>query len=436
MEYIEFDRHAIKTPPRSLWLDGWRVDYLAFSAPENAHKPPLMVVGGAFQNFTSYKYSVERIYEDFPVILIDLPSLGNNDQLGPELGMEELAELLLKMVQALKLPKVHMMGLSLGSAVVSTFAYKYPEYMGKLMVAGIVINPRKSWRMLVKESVRVLERGDMMDTFAQGVVLYLVNYHKLHKTGLSPTARRLFYRQMKRLNDNERERYKINGWRLYDTKGLIGFPECETLVMTGEYDSFTLPHENAEFASRCPNATFALVENADHLPQLERREASLNLFSAFLRGEDLTAIDGVRILDPHTVMQGERRRSVRYRPLQPKAQWQLRTHEGELLAQCEATVVDINFFGCLIKLKEPALLEGHDLEELDHQITLCAPEFQLGVLVFEATKEGCLRGIFKHGDIKVAEAFRDQLTDLQWFEEVEGGTSVKAPSLSVSSAFK
>lgn len=93
MQYIEYDRHAIKTPPSSLWLEGWRVDYLAFSSPENAHKPPLMVVGGAFQNFTSYKYSVERIYQDFPVILIDLPSLGNNDQLGPELGMEELAEL-------------------------------------------------------------------------------------------------------------------------------------------------------------------------------------------------------------------------------------------------------------------------------------------------------------------------------------------------------
>lgn len=415
MQYLEYDRHAIKTPPCSLWLEGWRVDYLAFASPANAHKPPLMVVGGAFQNFTSYKYSVERIYQDFPVILIDLPSLGNNDQLGPELGMEELAELLLKMVQALGIPKVHMMGLSLGSAVVSTFAYKYPEYMGKLMVAGIVINPRKSWRMLVKESVRVLERGDMMDVFAQGVVLYLVNYHKLDKTGLRPTARRLFYRQMKQLNENERERYKINGWRLYDTKGLIGFPECETLVMTGEYDSFTLPSENAEFASRCPNVKFALVENADHLPQLERREESLNLFSAFLRGDSIEGIKGVRVLDPNKVLASDRRRSERYAPTHPQARWQLLTHEGEVLAQSAATVVDINFFGCLIKLENPNVMGVHTLEDLDNQITLLNPELALGILVFEQTPDGYLRGIFKHGNIEAAERFRELLTDQQFF---------------------
>lgn len=419
MQYIEYDRHAIKTPPSSLWLEGWRVDYLAFSSPENAHKPPLMVVGGAFQNFTSYKYSVERIYQDFPVILIDLPSLGNNDQLGPELGMEELAELLLKMVQKLGLPKVHMMGLSLGSAVVSTFAYKYPQYMDKLMVAGIVINPRKSWRMLVKESVRVLERGDMMDVFAQGVVLYLVNYHKLHKTGLRPTARRLFYRQMKQLNENERERYKINGWRLYDTKGLIGFPECETLVMTGEYDSFTLPSENAEFASRCPNAKFALVENADHLPQLERREESLNLFSAFLRGDSIEGIEGVRVLDPNEVLAGDRRRSERYVATHPKAQWRLLTHEGELLAQSVAEIVDINFFGCLIKLKEPSVIKGYNLEDLDNQITLHHPELVLGMLVFAQTNEGYLRGIFKHGNIEAAEHFRELLDNEDYFAQIQ-----------------
>src|SRR5699024_413675 len=180
--------------------------------------------------------------------------------------------------------------------------------------------------------------------------MYLVNYHKLHKTGQRRTARRLLYRQMKQLNENERERYKINGWRLYDTKGLIGFPECETLVMTGEYDSFTLPSENAEFASRCPNVKFALVENADHLPQLERRGGSLNLFSAFLRGDSMEGIEGVRVLEPNEVLAGDRRRSERYTPTQPQAHWQLLTHEGEMLAESAATVVDINFFGCLIKL--------------------------------------------------------------------------------------
>ena len=94
IRYQEYTRSAIKAAPFQLWVGQWRIDYLAFSHPDNAHKPPLLVVGGAFQNFTSYKYCVERIYQDFPVVLVDLPSLGNNTQIAPDLSMEDLADLL------------------------------------------------------------------------------------------------------------------------------------------------------------------------------------------------------------------------------------------------------------------------------------------------------------------------------------------------------
>src|SRR5690606_40099016 len=133
---------------------------------------------GPFRSCTSYKYVVVRIHEDFPVILAALPSLGNNDQLAPDLGMGDLAGLLYGFVEEMQLPRVHLMGLSLGSAIVSTFAYKYPQRTEKLIVAGILTRPLKSWRMLVDESVRVLDEG-RMDEFSQAVVLYLVNYHRL-----------------------------------------------------------------------------------------------------------------------------------------------------------------------------------------------------------------------------------------------------------------
>ena len=313
IRYQEYTRSAIKAAPFQLWVGQWRIDYLAFSHPDNAHKPPLLVVGGAFQNFTSYKYCVERIYQDFPVVLVDLPSLGNNTQIAPDLSMEDLADLLYEFTCQTGLKKVHLMGLSLGSAVASTFAYKYPEATDKLIVAGIVTRPRKSWRMLVEESVRVLEQG-RMDEFSQAVVLYLVNYDKMKETGITPTARKLFYRQMKRLSDNERERYKINGRRLLSVEGLLGYPECDTLVTTGEFDSFTLPWENASFAEKCPNAQFTLIKGADHLPQLEKREVSLDLFSTFLRGESLDTVQGIRRFGKGEYNRIERRRAERLVP--------------------------------------------------------------------------------------------------------------------------
>lgn len=421
IDFLTYSRSAIKAEPRTLWLDKWRLDYLPFAKPENAHKPALLVMGGAFQNFTSYKYCVEKIYEHFPVILLDLPSLGNNDQVAPDLGMEDLADLVYSFVAEAGLDKVHLMGLSLGSAIASTFAYKYPELTGRLIVAGIVTRPRKSWRMLVEESVRVLEE-QRMDEFSQAVVLYLVNYHRIRETGITPTARRLFYRQMKSLNENERERYKINGRRLLSVEGMLGYPDCETLVVTGEYDSFTLPWENASYADRCANARFVLIKGADHLPQLEKREESLELFSTFLQGKALEELDGIRIMPAGSSKTIERRRSERLVPCNSHARVTSESRVGDRFRFDQSVkVVDINFFGCLLKLEKP----GFSLADHARDCTLFmeSPELRLELLAFDYDDKGYIRCLFKHGNISEAERFGELLRNGEYFLQPKKGES-------------
>ncbi|MEE3319732.1 MAG: alpha/beta hydrolase [Pseudomonadota bacterium] len=422
IHYEEYTRSSIKAEPLQMWVGKWRIDYLAFAHPDNAHKPPLLVVGGAFQNFTSYKYCVERIYEDFPVILVDLPSLGNNTQIAPDLSMEDLADLLYEFSRLSGLATVHLMGLSLGSAIASTFAYKYPDATGKLIVAGIVTRPRKSWRMLVDESKRVLGEG-RMDEFSQAVVLYLVNYNRLKETGITPTARKLFYRQMKRLSENERERYVINGSRLLSVEGLLGYPECDTLVTTGEYDSFTLPWENASFAEKCPNAQFVLIKGADHLPQLEKREVSLNLFSTFLRGESIENVEGTRYFKKGETRNLERRRAERLVPCNSHGHVTSESRIGDQYRfNKPVKVVDINFFGCLIKLDEPGFsLADH---ARDCTLTMENPDLKLDLLVFDYDDEGYLRCLFKHGNIALADRFTELLKDSQYFLRPGGDDKV------------
>ncbi len=413
-EYVPYSRAALKQGVQTAMIDEWRVDYLAFSAPENAHKPPLVVVGGAFQNFTSYKYSVERIYEDFPVVLVDLPSLGNNPQVAPDLGMEDLADLLYEFVQEAGWPRIHAMGLSLGSAIASTYAYKYPQATGKLLVTGIVTRPRKSWRMLVEESVRVLEQG-RMDAFSQAVVLYLVNYARLKETGIRSTTRKMFQRQMKRLTDNERERYKINGTRLTTVEELLGYPECDTLVATGEYDSFTLPWENAQFAYGCPNATFCLIENADHLAQLEQREASLEMFSAFLNDRPMGDIKGIRRIPRASIPKMERRRNPRLTPVNPQARLVAESPvDSRYRLDIAVDVVDINFFGCRLHAKAASFPVASHAR--DCTLMLKLPKLDLELLIFDYDEQGYLRCLFKHGDIKLASSFVAQLADPLMFQ--------------------
>jgi len=413
LSYQCYDRASLKSEPLRHFVGKWRVDYVAFSLPENAHKVPLVVLGGAFQNFNSYKFCVERIQVDFPVILVDLPSLGNNDQLAPELGMEDLADLLHEFVVQMGLPKVSLMGLSLGSVVASTFAYKHPQLTDKLIVAGIIPKPRKAWRMLLEESVRVLDEQRMQE-FGQAVVLYLVNYGKLAETGITPTARRLFQRQMASFSENEQARYRINANRLLEVEGILGYPKCETLVTTGEYDSFTLPHENGAFAAKCPNATFVLIEGADHLPQLEKRDESLELFSAFLRGVPLEEVAGVRVVPKARIDDIERRGHERVIPCNPMVRVTSESKIGDAFRFDQpARIVDLSFFGCCIQLMAPVPSLAEHTRDLT--LHLQSPEFSRDLLVFEYNEQGLLRCIFLHGNIQKAEEWAALLKDPAFF---------------------
>lgn len=410
--FDEYTRNSLRSTPRQDMVGRWRVDYLAFTSPEVAGKVPLIVLGGAFQNFNSYKYCVEQVMQAVPVIMVDLPSLGNNDQLAPELGMEDLADLLHQWTEKAGLQKVSLMGLSLGSVVASTYAYKYPQNTEKLIVTGILPRPRKSWRMLLEESVRVLDEG-RLDEFGQAVVLYLVNHARLKETEITDITRRLFHRQMRSFHENEQQRYRINARRLMEVEGILGYPSCPTLVATGEYDSFTLPYENAKFADRCPNAVFALIKGADHVAQLEKRDESVGMFRAYLAGEDLNTLPGIQVFPKGTYSKLERRGEPRFVPCNPNARViSVSPVDGNIAIDKKVKIRDMNFFGCLLEYDA----SGFSLAEHSRDLILCleGSPLRIELLLFEH-EENTLRCLFKHGSFDTATELKALLDDELFF---------------------
>jgi len=422
--YEAYNRSSLKQSPKTDFIGTWRVEYLAFSEPENAHKVPLIVLGGAFQNFNSYKYCVEQILQAVPVILVDLPSLGNNNQLAPQLGMEDLADLLFLWTRKMGLEKVSLMGLSLGSVLASTYAFKQPQAMHKLIVTGILVRPRKSWRMLLEESLKALDE-QRLDEFGQAVVLYLVNHARLKETEITDITRKLFHRQMRGFHENEQQRYRINANRLLEVESILGYPECETLVATGEFDSFTLPWENAQFAARCPNAVFALIKGADHVAQLEKRDESVNMFATFLRGGDLHAIKGIEVLTKRQCETMERRGESRFMPNNPNASViSFSQVDGSLAVDMKVKIRDMSFFGCVLEYEHT----DFPLEKHARDLILC-PEgsaLRIEMLVFEQ-HDNIMRCLFKHGSFVIAEELKALLEDNIFFrrlaeQDVSGGS--------------
>ena len=401
-----YHRDSFKQPARTTWIDGWKIEYMAIADPKTIHKTPIVIVGGAFQNFNSYKYCVEQLFESGPVILIDLPSMGANQQItnrdtgisAGTLELPDLSEMLGRWLDIVGIQKVSVMGMSLGSVVASCFAYHRPDLMDRMILMGVMQKTRKSWRMILEESLKLMQEN-RMEEFGQAVILYLVNHAKLDKTRMSPTAKKLFFRQMADFTGTERERYDINCNRLLRLTN-VPIPECKTLVAAGQYDSFTLPHENANFALQCPDMEFALISNADHVPQLQRRKETMSLFTSFLKGESIQNLDGIIPMTREQMQSMERRGEERISVLQPKTKLSHR----ECKTEVPVTIADVTFFGMYLKLDDVTQLDFVNEHPRDLALHLEDEEgpFSIECLIFEATEQG-IRALFKHGSFELAD---------------------------------
>ncbi|UIZ57217.1 alpha/beta hydrolase [Acinetobacter sp. SCLZS86] len=401
-----YDKHSFKQPARTTWINGWKVEYMAIAQPETAHLTPIVIIGGAFQNFNSYKYCVEQLFRAGPIILIDMPSMGANQQMtnvetGESAGtleLHDLGQMLGDWLDIVDLDKVSVMGMSLGSVVASCLADQRPELIDRMILMGVMQKTRKSWRMLLEESLHLMKE-QRMDEFGQAVILYLVNHAKMEQTRMSPTAKRLFYRQMADFTATEQDRYDVNCNRLLRLTN-VPIPQCKVLVACGQYDSFTLPHENANFALQCPNMEFAMIANADHVPQLQRRKETMNLFATFLSDESIQDLDGIIPMTRAQLLTMERRGEARIAVQNPHSHLQHRHSDLNVATH----IVDLNFFGVLLDFENPTLSAQAAQFERDMALQLQDEEgsFSIECLIFES--EGSqLRALFKHGSFDVAE---------------------------------
>ncbi len=336
----DYSAQSLSSEPDILFLDGWQLRYQAFAARADDPRPPVLLLGGAFQSFRSFAGEVSELLAEHPVILLDLPSQGGNLQLAAELSLEDLADLIAAFAERLGLPPLMPIGLSYGSALAALFAARHPRRCARLLLAGITAFGRPGARLLLEEALARLDEGDQ-SAFAHGVLTGLINPLQLERTGVSPVFRKAMLRQLQRLTAAEIERYRQNSRRLLAFGGFERHPTCPTLVLAGEYDHFTQPWEHAVFAHACGNAEFALIHDADHLAQFERREACARLYGPFLRGEALPerAEGSTRI--PRTRLLGlERRFEVRHRPAQGHARL-----EHPQFGVYAAELMELGYFG-------------------------------------------------------------------------------------------
>lgn len=408
MQFSTFESNSLKQAPSIQMVGRYKLEFQCFSHKENIGKTPVVFLGGAFQSFTSFKTEVELVYQTHPVILLDLPSQGSNDQLAPELDLKDFSSLLKGFFEAQQIEQVIMVGISYGSAMATLFAAEHPQFVERLLVSGITCFRRDTLVLLLEDSLNLLAQGELK-AFAATAVSNLINHNRMQETEVGKTYRRLLYRQVARLNDNEQLRYAQNTQRLLRFDGFVRFPACPTLVATGEFDNFTLPEENAAFAANCADALFAVIDDADHLSQFERRDVTSELFYRFIQSKCIKGIDGTRLFKASEYSSQERR-------LQPR----LKLEQNSALLIDETTgiehrisVADINFSGCQLNLDHCDLTISESSKGL--KLHIDGMKHQFHVRIMERHQKN-LRCIIIQRDVKAADELIELLESIDDFD--------------------
>ncbi|MCO4794501.1 MAG: alpha/beta hydrolase [Bacteriovoracaceae bacterium] len=369
---------------QEIWCGPWKVEFQYFCNPGKENLPPILILGGAFQKFHSFKKDVRILMQEFPVLLVDLPGQGGNEQLSGDLNFDLMADILIDFLDEIEVEKVVPIALSYGSAIGYFMAKNHSHRVHKLILGGTTTSIRSSVSLLLEESIHALKRGEMED-FASGVVLNLMNYSRRNEIKGGEIIGKKLLQNIRNLSENEKVRY------IHNTKRLISMSipndelDVETLVMVGEFDNFTTPYECFEVSTKFKNSSFAIVQGTDHLASYERKELVNKNFLNFALGKDMSKLNGITVWD-------KKEYPTDLRQLDPRFEVEVNAFlDAENGLVIPVIVKDINHHGVRM---EASFYEADFFEQKSWKLKIPQMDLSHDVLLFN--QEGIeFRGIFK-----------------------------------------
>jgi pimeloyl-ACP methyl ester carboxylesterase len=354
IEYLtELTVQAFRDEPKTVIVNSWQVNYLAFSRPENQHKTPLVLVGGAFQYFHSFISDVKAYLPHVPVILIALPGQSSNrdPRDASALGLKDLADLMEGLFQTLGLTSVTLAGFSYGSVTAYTYAYTYEHRLDKLILVGCSLQLRHALRELLRYGAEHCRPENIHD-LSEAMTQTLFNLNARTETGVSLRLAERLAQSIRNMSEKEMGDYRSNSDRLLRADVSLRSFNVRSLIVTARYDHFVMPHETYQVYQLFQNADFILVDKGDHLVPLQTPQLIYRTVLQFLNDQNY---EGAGILCGESAVEAvqQRRRQPRHRVTGMQVAV---THpEGFRL---EGRLEDINFDGCGISLQNAWNMKG------------------------------------------------------------------------------
>jgi len=240
---------------------------------------PILFMHGVGGDHSSWRPQLLHFGDRYRCLAWDMPGYGASPSVG--MTFPALADAVHRLLDALEIPKVHLVGQSLGGMIAQEFAAAHPDRLLSLVL--VATSPAfgrsdKDWQQkFVEDRVGALERGATMPQLARDNVRRIVGPEADPAgveiaTACTANLPVESYKQAIRM---------IVG---FDRRDALPDIKVPTLALAGALDTVAPAAMMEKMAGRIAGARFVVVPGAGHLINLEQPEAFNKALGAFLDG--------------------------------------------------------------------------------------------------------------------------------------------------------
>lgn len=241
-----------------LQFEGGRIHYV-----DKGEGPALLFLHAFPLSSAMWNKQANDLKDAWRVLAIDFPGFGKSDRLARPASMEAFAQVALALLDAAKVERAAVIGLSMGGYAAFELRAMAPGRVGALALCDTRATPDTPDGRKAREATARAVEEDGCAVLAERMLPNLV----------TPNAPPALKRDIEKLiteNSPEGAAAALRAMALRkDFTGSLKDIDCPTLVLVGDHDTLTPPSDSQAMAQAIPGARFESVHGAGHLSNLE-----------------------------------------------------------------------------------------------------------------------------------------------------------------------
>ncbi|HAE86120.1 MAG TPA: hypothetical protein DCG78_06410 [Anaerolineaceae bacterium] len=237
----------------------------------------LVLSNGIMMSTESWIYQTRVLSKYMRVLLYDCRGMWRSEHPDGPYSMEQHADDLAALLEALDIPKAHIGGISYGSEISMVFALKYPEKTKSLIIIDGVSEVRPFLRAQTYPWKLAAERKDPELLYWTSVTLnFSAEYVAATQSATAEAIKRFSAIDLKSFAEMMSAFYNI------DITNELSRINCPTLVVIGEEDRIKGREYAQLIAEKIENSEFVVVPGAGHALCLDKPDPLNTLLIGFV----------------------------------------------------------------------------------------------------------------------------------------------------------